>query len=72
MYIHIYQGRSQGLNQPLQNIMQSFDDCVVIMTLTSLLWHRGKHEKFSVLCYLVKHATCRLAMCIVVYCTTII
>ena len=35
--IYRLQGRSQDLNQPLQNIVQNFDDDVIIMTLTSLL-----------------------------------
>ena len=30
-------GRSQDLNQHLQNIVQNLDDDVIIMTLTSLL-----------------------------------
>ena len=32
-----FQGRSQDLNQPLQNTVQNFDNDVIIMTLTSLL-----------------------------------
>ena len=39
------QGRSQDLNQPLQNITQNFDDDVISVTLTSLSWHRGKAWK---------------------------
>ena len=31
------QGRSQALNELLQNITQNFHDCFIIMTLTSLL-----------------------------------
>ena len=31
------QGFSQDLNQPLQNIVENFDDDVIITTLTSLL-----------------------------------
>ena len=38
------QGRSQDLNQPLQDIAQNND--VIIVTLTSLSRRHGKHEKF--------------------------
>ena len=41
----LHQGRSQDLNQPLQNIVQIFNDDVIIMTLTSLLWHQRKTWK---------------------------
>ena len=39
------QGSRQHLNQPLQNIAQNFHDDVIIMRLTSLLWHLGKTWK---------------------------
>ena len=35
--ILVMQWRRQDLDQPLQNIVQNFDDDVTIMTLTSLL-----------------------------------
>ena len=41
------QGRSQDLNQPLQNIVQNFDDDVIIMTLTSLFDTGEEHENFK-------------------------
>ena len=43
--ILVMQWRRQDLDQPLQNIVQNFDDDVTIMTLTSLLWHRRKAWK---------------------------
>ena len=42
---NMIQGRSQDLIRPLQDIAQNFDDDVIIMTLTSLLWHEGKTWK---------------------------
>ena len=43
---YMSQGRSQVLNRPLQDIAQNFDNDVIIMTLASLSWRQGKHEKF--------------------------
>ena len=36
----------QGRNQDLNRLLQNFDNDIIIMTLTSLSWHQGKHEKF--------------------------
>ena len=44
-FISDAQGRSQDLNQPLQDIAQNFDDDAIIMTLMSLSWRRGKTWK---------------------------
>ena len=40
--VRAFQGLSQDLIQPLQDIAQSYDDDVIIMMLTSLSWHQGK------------------------------
>ena len=42
---NISQRRSQDLDRPLQDIVQNFDNDVIITTLTSLSWRQGKHEK---------------------------
>ena len=45
------QGRSQDLNRPLKDIVQNFDDDVIVIMMTSLSWRWGKTRKVS--CYLI-------------------
>ena len=58
---------SDDLNQPLKNIMQNFHDDVIIITLTLLLWHRGKTWK--ILSIMLSCYTCSLQVGYVEYCS---
>ena len=58
------QGRSQDLNPPHQDIAQNFDDdYVIIMTLTSLLWHRGRNMKNFKYCAISLNMVHRVGLC---------
>ena len=60
-----FQGLSQDLIQPLQDIAQSYDDDVIIMMLTSLSWHQGK--TWIILRIALSRQTCYIQMACVEY-----